>query len=461
MTRGWHYYIVSMDNGRILAPYITDDRDPGCYGMAVDTDVYQYNQATTPYTNQYRGYRQSFKWLLEPVGVGTNLVRFNNKSTGMYLAVKGDSRQAGAHLCQAKDGSIDWKLLGVGESNHADGYIIVNDLTGGRIAIPSSQPANEIVARQNMSRNGDTPETGWKLVNANRYESGKDAAWLPTFGAAGSGDNHHFKAAQHGPMRETILSARIDAVCSMIGRFPSRNEIEALYNTFLVAMRQLVRPAFVENGLVEQLLGEWSAVHTYLNAYKDSKNLQKLQKALVEAETVYARLTGRLMGSDVKEAGLILFLQAAAEHLATILAMESLSVRSAGQALKTTAQRYAAHLLDTFQQLKEKRMALITEYSFFGYKYADEYQRLRIISGRDEKKYHTFAEYREIMATHFDAEFGNPALLACSWTEQAPQGIRSLSWMATDGVDSQSRSSQFNLVGSSLQEHPAASDNRG
>jgi hypothetical protein len=97
-----------------------------------------------------------------------------------------------------------------------------------------------------------------------------------------------------------------------------------------------------------------------------------------------------------------------------------------GQGYMATAQTYATHLRNTFEEMKEKRLALIIENLIFIYRLEDPYQRTRIVGTRDANLYNTLDEHRQIMGSHFTVEFGDPHSLAQSWMEQPVPALQAL-----------------------------------
>jgi hypothetical protein len=429
MNSDRHYYIVNRANGHFLAPCILENKNVGWYGMAAGIDIYQYDQSGSEY--QTEDYRQSFKWMIEFVDGNKDLVRFNNKWTGQYLGVTDDSKESGARLTQMKAGSIDWLLKEVEfEGTQAASYQIVNRMTGGSMAVQSAQDGNATFTVQIKSNVFYTPENAWALIEANQFENGSGASGTPTFKLQEDiRDNNWFKLAipqpADIPYAGATATAKIDAIGKMIGIFPDQNELEELYNTLVEAMKQIIEQALMKNEL-NNVMGDWNTVHINLNAYKGTKNPQKLLEALEDAGKMYAEITGRLMVEDVKEEGLVLFMQAASEHLASIWSIEILSPGMTGQGYMATAQTYATHLRNTFEEMKEKRLALIIENLIFIYRLEDPYQRTRIVGTRDANLYNTLDEHRQIMGSHFTVEFGDPHSLAQSWMEQPVPALQAL-----------------------------------
>ncbi|KAA3663560.1 MAG: hypothetical protein DWQ04_10220 [Chloroflexi bacterium] len=411
-----HYYIVNVGNGNVLAPYITKD---DWYSMSAGIDVYQYNQTTIEYKNQYKAFRESFKWMIEFVDIENNLVRFNNKWSGMYLAVKNDSNEVGIQLCQAKDGSINWKLLE--RDKHT--YQIDNDLTGGSAADLSMKPSHKSAVVQARMY---FPEASmsWMLVEANIFENGDYyAATLPAVKLKDiSSYNNWYEKALPKPTgsygRGVILSDRIDTIGKMLGIFPQKNDIQKLYQALVLTLKQIIKQTFLEDSL-NNLIRDLFAARAKLKTFKYEKDKQRLKGALDDAMHKYDAIIDRLTVSELKDAGFVLFMQVASEQLAIIHAIESLAPGST--LLRETAQNYTQHLLETYSQIKKKRISLIKESPtlYATNRYTDAYQRKRHVNHPDNEAFYTLNDYIEMMGIHFDTEFGNPVVLAHSWTARA------------------------------------------
>jgi hypothetical protein len=410
-----HYYIVNVGNGNVLAPYITKD---DWYSMSAGINIYQYNQTTTEYKNQYKDFRQSFKWMIEFVDIENNLVRFNNKWSGMYLAVKNDSNEVGAQLCQAKDGSINWKLLE--RDKHT--YQIDNDLTGGSAAIPSMKPSHESAVVQERMYFSKARMT-WKLVEANTFENGDYyAAETPAVKLEHISNNNWYEMTVPTPNdssgRGTTLSDRIDAIGKMLEIFPQKNDSQKLHQALAHTMKQIIKQTFLEGNL-NDLMRDLFDVRANLKTFRYEKDQQRLKGALDDAMHKYDAIIDRLIVSELKDAGLVLFMQAASEQLAIIHSIESLVPSST--LLRETAQKYTHHLLETYTQIKKKRMALIKESPtlYAANRYTDDYQRKRHVNHPDNEAFYTLNDYIEMMGIHFDTEFSNPIVLAHSWAARA------------------------------------------
>jgi hypothetical protein len=183
-------------------------------------------------------------------------------------------------------------------------------------------------------------------------------------------------------------------------------------------MKQIIKQTFLEGNL-NDLMRDLFDVRANLKTFRYEKDQQRLKGALDDAMHKYNAIIDQLIVSELKDAGLVLFMQAASEQLAIIHSIESLVPSST--LLRETAQKYTHHLLETYTRIKKKRMALIKESPtlYAANRYTDDYQRKRHVNHPDNEAFYTLNAYIEMMGIHFDTEFSNPVVLAHSWAARA------------------------------------------
>ena len=181
------------------------------------------------------------------------------------------------------------------------------------------------------------------------------------------------------------------------------------------ATQQVVNQAFLqdENLYVVKDLGVARAhMDTYLHAKED--DLKNYREQLQVTKGLYDKVIYALMGTkkELNEAGLPLFMQAASEQLAIIHFLEAKYAKPGSTKLEEITHKYCKHLKSTFADMKAKRLKLMYTEEGMGYYLKDEYQLYRSLPITQEAEYKM---YHDMMALHYDIEYGNPIELVQTW----------------------------------------------
>ncbi len=415
-----HYYLVNVATKEALGVdrFLSSDE-----GMYAGTAINQYVHKGYPY-------KESFKFRPLPADSDAG-IRFNSKRTGMCIGVKGNSTTDRAQLVQGFEGndiagtSLDWQL----NQRELEGkpcYEIVNLGTGGSMAVPASNEADDSWTLQSFAEFG--PLSAWHVIEAKTFEYFDANPYAPGFQLQKDiRDNNWFKLVVPNPSDIPYVGAtasdKIDAIGKLLGIFPDQNAFEELYKSLVKAMQQIIGQGFIKDN-IDDALGQLNAARASLDTVKQEKNEDMVWQAMNRAKLKYDEVIGPLMVSVNASAGLYPFMQAASEQLAILHSMAGLRTKG-DEVVKEKAKQYADHLEATYRKMSDDRMGLILTKLFLvplstQTIYLDEYQDTRIC--QDTKEYMPLDQYRNIMHEHFSTELGHPLDLVSQWRQLSSIG---------------------------------------